>query len=95
LHYLEENVAKLPDVFLTFAMKGNIMSHTNNAFTNAQDKNFKVHYQEYLVHKHEPKDENLYDEASRELDADLIKIWYYQKLRLKRKARSLRYASSH
>jgi len=68
------------------------MSHYKNAFTNASNRNFKVHYREYLRHRDEPGDENLYDGASAELDADLLRSNYFQKRRLRRTARRLRRA---
>lgn len=75
-----------------FAMKGNTMSHTNNAFANTSNRSFEVHYREYLKHKDEPKEESHYDGASAELGADLLRVSYFQKRRLRRTARRLRHA---
>jgi hypothetical protein len=58
----------------------------------ASPTNYKVHYREYLRHKDEPEGENLPDDASKEIAADLIRTSFYQKRGLRRTARRLRYA---
>jgi hypothetical protein len=69
------------------------MSHTYNALANIKNINSKIHYHEYLGHSDEPKHENLGDGMSRGLDTDLIRNSYYQKLKIRRTARRLRYVS--
>jgi hypothetical protein len=49
------------------------MSHTHSTFTNAENKNSKIHYQEYLKHNEAPIDNSTSDGASIELNADLIR----------------------
>ena len=64
-----------------------------NALTNTSDRGFKVHFKQYLRHKNEPEEGSLYDGASAELDADLLRTSFYQKRKFRRTARSLRHAS--
>jgi hypothetical protein len=70
------------------------MSHTHSTFTNAENKNSKIHYQEYLKHNEAPIDNSTSDGASIELNADLIRSSYYQKRKLRHTARRLRYVFS-
>ncbi len=68
------------------------MSHATHATIGVRNRSFKVHYRQYLKLSDEPKDESLYDQASAELGANLLKDSYYQKRRLRRTARRLRHA---
>jgi hypothetical protein len=68
------------------------MSRTFHGLASPTYRSFRVHYREYLRHKDEPGDENLLDGASKEIAADLIRTSFYQKRRLRRTARRLRYA---
>ena len=69
------------------------MSHTHTALTNTNSKSLKVHYQEYLEHHDEPKNEWPYEGALAELTADLISNSFYQKRKLRRVAKRLRHLS--
>jgi hypothetical protein len=69
------------------------MSPTYDEFTNIKKGYSKIHYLEYPVRNDELRDESLYNEASIELDADLIWNNYYQKMKLRRAARRLRHVS--
>jgi hypothetical protein len=68
------------------------MSHTYNALTSTENKDFKIHSREYLPHIDEPGAKGQYDGALAELNTNLIRNSYLQKRKLRRVARKLRHA---
>jgi hypothetical protein len=63
------------------------MSHSFN------NRDFKVHYKDYLRHSDEPEEAGLYDnEPSAKFEAGLIRNNFYERRRLRRTAMGLRRA---
>ena len=77
-------------LFLTFAMKGNTMSHTNTALSISFNGSTKVNYREYLRLNSEPVDNAMQDGASDEINVGLLKDSFDQKRKLRSTARRLR-----
>lgn len=63
------------------------MSHTTKTFGN---RSLKHHYREYLSHKDEPRETNLYSGALAELDAEVLKTSIFEKRKFRRTAKRLR-----
>ena len=59
----------------------------SQAFTH---KKMLIHYDEYLTHKDEPKEETLNDRLEGAFGIGLIRSCFYHKLRFRRTARRLR-----